>query len=435
MPNSKIATYGGWMIVAIAVLMGIGAVYSSLTYSRFHTRVQQLQEAGEITSLDDLVYEVENELDDARFYLEKIAAMKVDYSVIPRDENDEIKTDAQSIALFEKFAAEHQAIFEHAKLAVESPDFSIKTDDTQMGFDLEVHRLEEAMEWKGRTLIAKRNGQGACEVAIDMLQLAKKTEHPFGGEAIQGLSFRSVAWQILYDITEHDLLSTVAPETLAEVFTLLDEPDLNGPDFLATYCTALKNERSIATYYILNSENPISERYGMDQSKLAKATKNIPAGPAIFVGNALLDQIGAAIADSQTPLSTKLTNAPNEDWNILVAIGGDLPNLQSLSAGFVHLREQFGGGVAMNRVLRILLALHMADDAKDRTTWPAEYLVGLGVPEASTIDPFTDKPLTIKRVNNRWLVYSYGYDRADDGGDWQRDLRFGGKDIFEKQER
>ena len=137
-------------------------------------------------------------------------------------------------------------------------------------------------------------------------------------------------------------------------------------------------------------------------------------------GSTLLNQLGQAIENGQQPLTTDIALDKFEyDWNTVVAFGGDV------ASAFNKLRDQFGGEVAMNRVLRILLALHTADDAADRDSWSPEYLQSIGVPKDFTIDPYTGDPMTIKRVNNQWLVYSCGYDHTDDGGDCELDLRYG----------
>ena len=78
MPTSRLASFGGWSIVAIAVLLGIGTLYSNYAISRFHNRIEHLKSEGELVLLDKLVYEVETETDDAVFYLDKIAAMDID---------------------------------------------------------------------------------------------------------------------------------------------------------------------------------------------------------------------------------------------------------------------------------------------------------------------------------------------------------------------
>ncbi len=54
--------------------------------------------------------------------------------------------------------------------------------------------------------------------------------------------------------------------------------------------------------------------------------------------------------------------------------------------------------------------------------WPAfgkdrvPLLADLGLPQESTIDPYSSEPLHIKKVPEGWLVYSIGLNLTDDGG-------------------
>ena len=43
-------------------------------------------------------------------------------------------------------------------------------------------------------------------------------------------------------------------------------------------------------------------------------------------------------------------------------------------------------------------------------------LTDLGLPEAATIDPFSGKPLLVKKLASGWMVYSVGGNLVDDGG-------------------
>ena len=130
MPTSRLASFGGWFIIAIALMFGAGTLYSTYTISKFHDRIEHLESEGELVSLDELIYKVETETDDAIYYLDKIAAMEIDYSIIPRDEDGEILTDEQSLALFEKFEKENQQFFEIIELAVNAPEASIRIPRT-----------------------------------------------------------------------------------------------------------------------------------------------------------------------------------------------------------------------------------------------------------------------------------------------------------------
>jgi hypothetical protein len=65
----------------------------------------------------------------------------------------------------------------------------------------------------------------------------------------------------------------------------------------------------------------------------------------------------------------------------------------------------------LGRSLRVLNAL----TAKNLKEVPAN-LTDLGLPAAATTDPYTDKPLIVKRVDGQWLVYGLGPNLKDDGG-------------------
>ena len=412
MPTSRLASFGGWFIIAIALMFGAGTLYSTYTISKFHDRIEHLESEGELVSLDELIYKVETETDDAIYYLDKIAAMEIDYSIIPRDEDGEILTDEQSLALFEKFEKENQQFFEIIELAVNAPEASIRIPRTG-DFDLEVHQMEEALEWKLHALIGKNDGQSACEVAIEIMQLAEKIDGPFLMKSLLAMAFRVQTQRAIYKIATTGLLDSVDSSTLDRINDLLESADP-----MASYVGAIKAERSAAIYHLLNSD--YSREYKLEQSRLAKLTMKIPSGQVILAGNTLLNQLGQAIENGQQPLTTDIALDKFEyDWNTVVAFGGDV------ASAFNKLRDQFGGEVAMNRVLRILLAFHTADDAADRDSWSPEYLQSIGVPKDFTIDPYTGDPMTIKRVNNQWLVYSCGYDHTDDGGDCELDLRYG----------
>jgi hypothetical protein len=74
------------------------------------------------------------------------------------------------------------------------------------------------------------------------------------------------------------------------------------------------------------------------------------------------------------------------------------------------------------RSLRVLNALQVRGAAGDSPN-----LSALGLPPETLIDPFTEKPLIVKRKPTGWLVYSVGANRVDDGGSLAKgeDIGFG----------
>jgi hypothetical protein len=72
-------------------------------------------------------------------------------------------------------------------------------------------------------------------------------------------------------------------------------------------------------------------------------------------------------------------------------------------------------GLAMIRSLRIFNALRRFAEQHGRE---AKSLAELDLPEASTIDPYSGKPLKLMRAEDGWVVYSVMENGKDDGGDF-----------------
>ncbi len=53
---------------------------------------------------------------------------------------------------------------------------------------------------------------------------------------------------------------------------------------------------------------------------------------------------------------------------------------------------------------------------EERTGKDAERLDELALPGEATIDPWTGKPLMLKKTDNGWMIYSVWTNGADDGG-------------------
>jgi hypothetical protein len=91
------------------------------------------------------------------------------------------------------------------------------------------------------------------------------------------------------------------------------------------------------------------------------------------------------------------------------AAGSILPALQQLRMASARTTSYL-------RALRIINELVAHPEATDREITPS-YLMEIGVPKAMMIDTMTGDPMKIKRLDNRWVVYSVGWNRKDDGGD------------------
>lgn len=98
------------------------------------------------------------------------------------------------------------------------------------------------------------------------------------------------------------------------------------------------------------------------------------------------------------------------------------PLADLLESSFLPARKAAETQRAAVRVLRVLIALRsLPADAP-----PPDDLTALGLRVEATIDPYTEKPLIVRKGPDGWLVYSVGPDLVDDGGTFEkvRDIGF-----------
>jgi hypothetical protein len=91
-----------------------------------------------------------------------------------------------------------------------------------------------------------------------------------------------------------------------------------------------------------------------------------------------------------------------------------------LIPAFRAFREADFRSHCMIRCLRVLNAL----TAKKLTEVPAN-LTDLGLPATATVDPYTEKPLIVKRTDGQWIVYGMGSNLKDDGGKFDQNEDIG----------
>jgi hypothetical protein len=94
------------------------------------------------------------------------------------------------------------------------------------------------------------------------------------------------------------------------------------------------------------------------------------------------------------------------------AAGGILHARSRLLIPAVHkVREADFRARCLVRCLRVLNALTAGG-----ATEPPAKLADLNLPEEAVTDPYTDKPLVVKRKDGQWLIYGLGTNLKDDGG-------------------
>ena len=421
MPISRTASLFGWSLIIVASLFIVVSSIGTYSLRKFESRVKQLRESGEIPSLDDLVHVVENEQDDMKYHLMKVINDNPNLPVtatIPYGKQGNIIVDTESILQFELFQTEHNEIFVNLAKAANAPEASTKVTLDGDHFPIvQAHNLLQFLVWKGKVLVAKNDGQSACEVAEQLLQIGNKFKRTFLLDTILAMSLQQSAWDLVHETAKKGMLPDVDLKTLQVIDDLS-----NCEDNMQIYESIMRSEMAVVTHMMLNPEALPSrtEQNGHEPSHLASFVNQIPSGAAMVAGNTYLDHMMIAIEHSQAQLTEQIGLAEKHyRWNILAAFDGDpLP-------AYLTFRSRFGEHIAFSRAMRVLLALHHSADAQNRDAWPAEYLASLDLPNEITLDPFTNEAMIVKRQGETWQVYSVGSDFEDAGGDAGQDAGVG----------
>ena len=416
MPNSSFALWGGRSLIAVALLIGIVSIFGYARYARFHSRIEALKAAGELPSFEELSFEVETPENDALFYLNEIfdsaqAANRV-FSEFEAEQNSS-RTSDEAFSLFDSLSSEYPKLFDTISLAAAAPEMSYKIEFDDAPSDLlKLSNVLRLLDWKCEIQIARDEFDSAFDTAVELFRLGKLKSKR--GTLLDSLQANFMQRRASRRLVEASAEKAFSVENLELVKSLLEDVEP-----LANLQRSLLFERALGTYGMINV-NDVREFRGPYENPLSTEalTMQFQFGPAVVVGNDYLDSMETAIKNCELPLSEEVTFGPNNNSFILDAFGGDAAPV------YERIRMSVGESVAQNRILQIVLALDREPSAAERNDWPREYLIEIGVAEEATIDPFDGKPMRIKRENGRWVVYSCGRDRLDDGGNRESDCGF-----------
>lgn len=237
-------------------------------------------------------------------------------------------------------------------------------------------------------LLADGKREEAMETCLVMFRLGRHFDRqPMVVGYLVSLACRGVAVEASNLVLQAGPLPDDAREALETELALHDGTD--------AYQHALKTERA----------------YGLE------SIRTMPGRNIWIVGRALwndaecyyLDMIDRHLAAASRPyaevVATTPATAPNKTGFRVLA---DLAE-PAIAVG----REAMERTRAAIRCLRVLNAVQRR--VEQGVAVPK--LADLGLPAVATTDPFTGKPLHLKKTPEGWLVYSVGKDLTDDGGE------------------
>jgi hypothetical protein len=306
--------------------------------------------------------------------------------------NDDRLDDADRQALRKALEA-YPKVVPLLEQAAACPDYQTSVDYTTSATGLMDYQLKDVQHFraainvlalKSRLQVAAGDRDGALATAGTMFRLARHLEHePLVIGHLVLIACRAVACDMAHKALRAGPVSAKARDALDAVLAEADDP--------RAYLFALRSECA----------------YGMDMIRTL--------GPNTWFTRAYFNDELSAEIDLINRL-VELTDKPYADvaafdaaWRQDRAMRRPLTNL--IAPALIKVREARDRCTALLRTLRVLNALQR----RDRTDVPT--LADLGLPAGATVDPYTGKPLTVKKLAGGWLVYAVGPDLTDNGGD------------------
>ncbi|MFK7766951.1 MAG: hypothetical protein AB8B55_06990 [Mariniblastus sp.] len=420
MPNSKVAKYSGWVAIGVAVIFAVMGFYGYAKYARFQFRVEALKDAGELVSLSDIEIKVAPENDILTPLTEFEDEIIAFGNECPHDIISSGEFSTKEVELFESLLEKHPGVFPAIDLASTRTEMSFAfAEDAGFNF-VDFINVRSLLDWKARVQRFHGKQEEAAKTAIQLLDLSEHCSSQAILPLLLGRALEEAAINLVSEIIadEEESGKTISRKLKDKISKILE-----GRDPMQGYRTAVKSQRAFVINFLLNPPEPdeLAELY--DSSSFLSIISRVKGGGAVTMGNELLDQMEALIEHSEEPLSSDLELLPSDNW-VLRATGF---HVGFAMAGF---RSRMGELVVSQRALRILLALSQDPESAERTEWSPEYLIGIGVPEEMTVDPFNEAPMNIRRVDGRWQIYSVGENKVDDSGERPSDVGLG---LIEKE--
>jgi hypothetical protein len=396
----------------VAILLIANAIWVWRTGSRLEKKLAALRAEGEPLSLADLARKAIPPQKNAAVFLRRatsdLEAMEKEWTDVYASEGyesgrfseSELKTIRSTLETYPK-------VIPLLEQAAACPDYDPQLDYTLRPADFMAASLPDIKSMRGavrilrfRVLLLLSEGQReeAMRSCLVMFRLCRHFDHtPILAGYLVSLACRSVAVEATNLVLRAGPLSKDSHEALEAELALHDSAD--------AYKRALKAERAYALEFF----------------------RTMPGWCSFWlVGRPLwndgtcyyLDMIDRHMAVASRPYSEVVATTPAPARHrVGFRVLTDLV-VPAIVAG----REAMERTRAAIRCLRVLNALQARPEQGAAET---PKLSDLGLPADATTDPFTGKPLHLKKLPAGWLVYSVGKDLKDDGGDFTEALDVG----------
>lgn len=413
----KVLAWSGIILgVVVLILLVINAYLVWRTDSQLRAEYAAIRAQGHPVVLSDLAREVPAEA-NAVTYLrqtqEELAVVERELQqAVGSKERTYRDLTAEELSRLPAPLAAHPRVLPLLEQAAGCPDYLFPMDLTVQGSGLlptkldqlqEMRRVVRVLQAEGIWLLSRGRREEALNRGLLMLRLSRRPdERP--SMMVGGLV--AVACRVTtFDLIQRVLQSGEVPADARQRL----EAELAVQGVLAAGQRSLVAERSFGVWYL--QQMPGRKVW------LARAYWNGQELAYLTAMQRLIESMGAG-EQPQAAFDQAYRQAERDTARSPLA-RLMLPAVKTYQEACLRTEAQL-------RCLRVFNALQgrSPEDAQRGTS-----AADLGLPEEATLDPFSGKPLIIKRLPEGWLVYSIGQNLRDDGGqlseDGQADLGVG----------
>jgi tetratricopeptide (TPR) repeat protein len=383
----------------IAMLLIANAIWVWTTGSRLEKKLAALRAAGEPLSLADLARKPIPPQKNAAVFLRRamsdLEAMEKEWANVYGSEGYQSGRLSESeLKAVESALETYPKVIPLLEQAAACPEYDSQADYTvpPEAFLEDVQDIRGAarvLRFRALLLLARGEREEAMQTCITLFRLCRRYRQPMIVGYLVPLACRGIAVEASNLVLQAGLLPKDAREAL--------EAELALQDGLEAYEEALKTERAYGLDYFRTS--PLRKCWFVTRPLWNDATCYY------------LDMIDRHLAAAARPYSEVVATTPAIARNGIGFRG--LADL--VEPAVVAGRAAMERTRAAIRCLRVLNALQARPEQGGAET---PKLSDLGLPVTATTDPFTGKPLQVKKLPGGWLVYSLGKDLKDDGGDF-----------------
>ena len=408
----RIAIGIGFLVGGLLTLNGVLAWHSS---QRFQSAIATIRAAGEPASLVDLAPSVIPPENNAAVHLKRIAPeleafakqhdsfsnTDLGKAYDQRMENNELP-DADQLAAIQSILDAHPTILPALQQAAACEQYA-----SLLEFNLPPNQfvartvksinaggprsLARFVSWKMAVLQAAGNPDEAIRIGMQMLRLTRLYDHePLLVSYLVSLAMRSIIFESMNAVVRSH---QVSPDMRKEL-----DAELQLQDGLQPLVAALRAERGFGISYV------------QEQTGSVPAFVRWPMMDFFFLKE--LDAENRAYEVAKLPLNQILLH-----WDP-VTKETSFPQLEEIKSRLIGaaVSAVFGAKfrqMAQTRCLRVLNAL---EEFRQRTGKEADNVEQLPLPADTKSDPYSGKPLHLKKTEQGWLVYSVWKNGIDDGG-------------------